>query len=174
MNNLEQLYPSLARFSDINWEAVTKEYESTSIEISFPEYLQLKAEEGDCPPYLFELAYYEMALASARTSDEPLPYRPGIYLNPTALFLALQFDVIGMLESASRGKVEVLEKDHVLCLFRGEGDKVKSLEVDQEELELLQFLENGPQFDVSFVDEKHQGQYQNLVQQGLILDLLST
>lgn len=174
MTNLEQLYPSLAQFSDIDWEAVTKEYEATSIEISFPEYLQLKAEEGDCPPYLFELAYYEMAMNNVRISDEPLPFKPGIYLNPTALFLSLQFDVPRMLKDALRGEIEIHEKDHVLCLYRGEGDEVRFREVGQAELEILQNLEEGPQFDHSFVKENDQEDFQKLVSEGIILDLYYT
>ena len=53
MNSLEQMFPSLTLFSDLDWEAVTQEYESQYIDLSFPESLQQKALDGDCPPYLF-------------------------------------------------------------------------------------------------------------------------
>lgn len=173
MNTLEKMFPSLTLFSDLNWEAVTREYESEYINLSFPEYLQQKSAEGDCPPYLFELAYYELALFDARTSSDPFPYRPGLYLNPTALFLSLQFDVKRMIEEAARGKIEVYEKPHVLCLFRDTHDKIQIMEVSQEDLSLLQNLEDGPKTNLDFVDEKNEKHFNKFCQSGLILDLLS-
>ena len=129
MNTLQQMFPSLTLFSDLNWEAVTQEYEAHYIDISFPEYLQQKALDGDCPPYLFELAFYELALFDARTSSEPFPFKPGVYLNPTALFLSLEYDVKKMLEEAARGNIDVFEKPHVLCLFRDPKDKIQMIGV---------------------------------------------
>ena len=58
MNSLEQMFPSLTLFSDLNWDKVKTEYESEYSDLSFPEYLQQKCIEGDCPPYLFELAFF--------------------------------------------------------------------------------------------------------------------
>lgn len=144
MNTLEKMFPSLTLFSDLNWEAVTQEYESHYIKLSFPEYLQQKALDGDCPPYLFELAFYELALFDARTSSENFPHEQGVYLNPTALFLSLEYDVKRMLEEASKGHVDVYEKDHVMAIFRDKHDKVHCEELDQEELSLLEQLEDGP------------------------------
>lgn len=173
MNALEQMFPSLTLFSDLNWEAVTQEYEADFIDISFPEYLQQKATEGDCPPYLFELAYFELALFDARTSSDPFPFKPGVYLNPTALFLSLEFDVKRMLDEAAEGKIEVYEKPHVLCLFRDKQDKVQIIEVSDEDLDLLQNLEDGPQSDKDFLEKKYQDHFEKFTKSGLILDLLS-
>lgn len=173
MNPLQQMFPSLTLFSDLDWEAVTQEYESQYIDISFPEYLQQKALDGDCPPYLFELAFYELAMFDARTSSEPFPFKPGIYLNPTALFLKLDFDVKKMIEEASRGNIEVYEKEHVLCLFRDTHDKIQIIEMSDQDLDLLQHLEDGPQNDKNFVAEKNQGHFKVFADSGLILDLLS-
>lgn len=173
MNPLQQMFPSLTLFSDLDWEAVTQEYESHYIDISFPEYLQQKALDGDCPPYLFELAFYELALFDARTSSEPFPFRPGVYLNPTALFLKLDFDVKKMIEEASHGNIEVYEKEHVLCLFRDTHDKIHIIEMSDQDLDLLQHLEDGPQNDKNFVEEKNQGHFNIFTRDGLILDLLS-
>lgn len=169
MNALEQMFPSLTLFSDLNWEEVTKEYESHYIDLSFPEYLQQKAEEGDCPPYLFELAYYELALFDARTSSEPFPHQPGVYLNPTALFLSLEFDVKRMLEEAAKGNIEIYEKPHVICLFRDTHDKVQIIEMSDDELDILQHLEDGPQPDKSFVTDHHKKQFETLAKKDLIL-----
>lgn len=173
MNALEQMFPSLTLFSDLNWDAVTKEYETDYIDLSFPEYLQQKSVDGDCPPYLFELAYYELALFDARTSSDPFPYKPGIYLNPTALFLSLEFDVKRMLDEAAEGNIEVYEKPHVLCLFRDSHDKIQIMEVSEEDLDLLQNLENGPQPDKKFIETKHADHFNQFTRNGLIIDLLS-
>lgn len=169
MNALQQMFPSLTLFSDLNWEAVTQEYESHYIDLSFPEYLQQKAEEGDCPPYLFELAFYELALFDARSSSEPFPHQPGVYLNPTALFLSLEFDVKRMLEEAAKGHIEVYEKPHVLCLFRDTSDKVQVIEMSEEDLDLLAHLEDGPQPDNAFVGENLKKQFEALTKKNLIL-----
>lgn len=173
MHALQQMFPSLTLFSDLDWDAVTHEYESEYIDISFPEYLQQKALEGDCPPYLFELAFYELALFDARTSAEPFPFQPGVYLNPTALFLSLEFDVKKMITDAQNGKIDVIERPHVLCLYRDTHDKIHTLEMTDEDLDLLQHLEDGPQTDKKFIDEKYMNHYEKFTRNGLILDLLS-
>lgn len=173
MHALEQMFPSLTLFSDLNWEAVTQEYESNYIDLSFPEYLQNKALEGDCPPYLFELAFYELALFDAKTSDEPFPFRPGIYLNPTALFLSLEFDVKRMLDEAKTGNIEVYERPHVLCLYRDKSDQIQIIEMSDEDLDLLQHLEDGPQESNEFVGDKTEA-FQKFTNDGLILDLLNS
>jgi hypothetical protein len=168
---LQQMFPSLTLFSDLDWDAVTREYESEYIDLSFPEYLQQKAVDGDCPPYLFELAFYELALFDAKTSDEPFPFKPGIYLNPTALFLSLEFDVKNMIDEAHKGTVDVIERPHVLCLYRDTHDVVHTVEMSEEELDLLQHLEDGPQNDMKFVNDKKI--FEKLQKSGIILDLLS-
>ena len=173
MHALQQMFPSLTLFSDLDWEAVTQEYESEYIDLSFPEYLQQKALDGDCPPYLFELAYYELALFDAKTSDEPFPFKPGVYLNPTALFLSLEFDVKKMIDDAGEGKIEVHERPHVLCLYRDRHDKIHTIEMTDNDLDLLQHLEDGPQTDKNFIDSKNKSHFEKFTRDGLILDLLS-
>lgn len=168
MNSLEQMFPSLTLFSDLDWDAVTKEYEADYIDMSFPEYLQQKALDGDCPPYLFELAFYELAKFDARTSREPFPHHAGIYLNPTALFLSLEFDVVKMLEEAAKGNIEIIERPHVLCLYRDKEDKIQTFEISENELELLEPLENGPQDDLSFVPKDSEKLFMDMVAKGLI------
>ena len=170
MNSLEQMFPSLTLFSDLNWEAVTQEYESNYIDLSFPEYLQQKAEEGDCPPYLFELAFFELALFDVKTSSDPFPSQEGVYLNPTALFLSLEFDVLTMLEEAQAGKIEVVERPHVLCLFRDKKDQIHFQELSQEELSILQNLEEGPQPDDQFLQIGERFLFEKMVMLGIILN----
>lgn len=172
MHALQQMFPSLTLFSDLDWEAVTKEYETEYMDLSFPEYLQQKALDGDCPPYLFELAFYELALFDAKTSAEPFPHRPGIYLNPTALFLSLEFDVRQMLKDAEGGEIDVIERPHVLCLYRDAQDALKTLEMSDEDLELLEHLEDGPQDSRDFVSKKSEGHFRKFIENGLVLDLL--
>ncbi|WP_408095484.1 hypothetical protein ACJVC5_10615 [Peredibacter sp. HCB2-198] len=170
MNSLQKMFPSLTLFSDLNWEAVTEEYERDYIDLAFPEYLQQKSLDGDCPPYLFELAFYELALYDAKTSIEPFPHQSGIFLNPTALFLSLEFDVSKMLEQALSGNIEIIERPHVLCLFRDTHDKLHTMELSEEALELLQFLEDGPQSDREFVQDEIQ--FNELKKTGLIIENL--
>lgn len=168
MRSLQTMFPSLSKFSDLDWEAVTREYEATSIGISFPEYLQIKAEQGDCPPYLYELAFYELAAFDAKSSVTPFPHQPGIYLNPTALFLNLEFDIPRMLEEAELGNIEVFERSLILCIYRDKDDVVNSVELDGPSLELLSQLEDGPLTNIS----KRNQNYEFLVKRGLILDLI--
>lgn len=172
MHALQQMFPSLTLFSDLDWEAVTQEYETDYIDISFPEYLQQKTLEGDCPPYLFELAFYELALFDAKTSDEPFPYKTGVYLNPTALFLSLEFDVKRMLEVAATGKIEIYERNHVLCIFKDTHDRIHLLEMTEDELDLLQHLEDGPQLNTNFVPLKFQEHFKKFEKNGLVLNLV--
>jgi hypothetical protein len=172
MSSLQQMFPSLTTFSDLDWEAVTREYEATSIGISFPEYLQIKAEQGDCPAYLFELAFFELAAFDAKTSAEPFPFMPGVYLNPTALFLNLEYDITRMLEEAEQGKIAVYERPHILCLYRDSKDEVNSLELDKDALEILEKLEDGPITEPQKLSSLKKDNLEHLVQKGLILDLL--
>lgn len=172
MHALQQMFPSLTLFSDLDWDAVTKEYETEYMDISFPEYLQQKALDGDCPPYLFELAFFELALFDTKTSSEPLPHQPGIYLNPTALFLSLEFDIRQMLQLAKEGNLEIIEKPHVLCLYRNQNDEIEGMEMSEEELEILQHLEDGPQMSRDFIGEQQRHHFQKFLEQGLVLDLI--
>lgn len=171
MNALEQMFPALTLFSDLDWVAVTQEYESDYIDISFPEYLQQKALDGDCPPYLFELAYYELAMLDVKTSIEPFPYKNGIYLNPTALFLSLEFDIKKMMDDSLKGTIEVHERPNVLCIFKDTHDVIHRMELPDEDLGILQHLEDGPKMDTDFLHPSQKNQFQKLVNLGLILTL---
>lgn len=169
MHTLEKMFPSLTLFSDLDWAAVTQEYEADYIDISFPEYLQQKALDGDCPLYLFELAFYELALFDAKTSSEAFPHQPGIYLNPTALFLSLEFDVKRMLAQAKTGQIEVHERPNVICIFRDTKDELHIEELSEESLDMLQHLEDGPAQDSKFAHNK--SLYQKFVASGLIIEI---
>lgn len=171
MSSLQKMFPSLTLFSDLDWPTVQKEYETTAADLSFPEYLQQKAEDGDCPFHLFEIAFYEMALFEAKTSNDPLPTAPGVHLNPTALFLSLEYDVPTMIDKAKAGEIDIIERSHVLCLFRDKNDRVRSVELDEPALEMLENLEDGPQKDSSFVAQNMKSRYAEMVKYGLVLDL---
>jgi hypothetical protein len=173
MNSLEQMYPSLTLFSDLSWEKVKIEYESDYSDLSFPEYLQQKCVEGDCPPYLFELAFFEQALFELKAMTEINPSQDGIYLNPYSLFLNLDFDIKRMLDDASLGKIDVHEKQHVICLFRDKEHKISILEATDEDLFLLQKLEEGPREDESFVDKNQKNIYEKFLESGLIWKISS-
>ncbi len=171
MSPLEQMFPSLTLFSDLNWEKVTSEYLTEYGDITFPEYLQQKHIEGDCPPYLFELAFFEQALFELKEMKVELPSQKGIFLNPTSLFLSLEFDIKKMLEDAHEGQVKIIEKQHVVCLFKNKSGQIISIETSDEELFLLQKLEEGPREDSSFVEKNQQSFFEKFIQNGLILNI---
>jgi hypothetical protein len=77
-----------------------------------------------------------------------------------------------MLDEAAKGNIDVYEKSHVLGLFRDTHDKIQIIELSDDELDLLQFLEDGPQSDRKFVTEKNRKHFDNLAKKNLILDLM--
>ena len=82
----------------------------------FPQFLQDKASEGDCPGYLFELAYFELLQDQIISYEWEAPKLKGINLNPSLSFLNLEFDVGLMMDEAAKGSVQVVQRPHVLCL----------------------------------------------------------
>lgn len=141
--NLKDSFPSLSLFSDMDWDAVLKEYEPTSKFVTFPEYLAIKAEEGDCPQHIFELAYFDSALANIQEGEFFFPDEPGTFLNPSACFLSLDHDILKMVTEAHDGKINVIERQNVLSIFVNTDGEIIFHELSLAELEVLQKLENG-------------------------------
>ena len=162
--NLKASFPSLALFSDMDWNAVAKEYDVSSKIITFPEYLEFKAEEGDCPQHLFELAYFDAALKSIEEGEFFFPDDPGIHLNPSACFLSFDHDILTMVKEAHEGKINVIERQNVLCLFVDQEGEICFHEISAPELDLLQKLEVGT------LSEDHEA-LPGLTQAGLILSV---
>jgi hypothetical protein len=144
MKDLAQQFQSLNLFSDLEWDKVIAEYEGEYVHMTFPEYLQQKAIDGDCPSYLFEIAFFEQALMEARNSDVKFPHQPGTYLNPSTLFLSLEFDIPKMLTEAKKGNPEIIEASQILAVYRDETDQVHTLPLSQDELRILEKMEDGP------------------------------
>lgn len=144
MKDLARQFQSLNLFSDLEWDKVIAEYEGEYVHLTFPEYLQQKAIEGDCPAYLFEIAFFEQALMEARHSDAKFPHQPGTYLNPSALFLSLEYDIPKMLTEAKLGNPEVIEASQIFAIYRDETDQVHTLPLTKEELRILEKMEDGP------------------------------
>lgn len=172
MNSLEAQFPHLKLFCHMNWEEVTREYESHYFNISFPEYLQQKAIDGDCPDYLFELAYYEMAMNQARTIKLTYPYLPGIYLNPSALFLSLEYDIPSMLKLAQEEGPALIEREIYLCIYQDTQGRARVHELIHEELQILQLLEDGPAFEYKVFEDVDIDYFNQLTRNEIILDLL--
>ncbi len=141
--NLKDAFPSLSLFSDMDWSAVSQEYEPSSKFITFPEYLALKAEEGDCPQHIFELAYFDAALTGLQEGEFIFPDSPGIFLNPSACFLSLDHDILKMVTDAHDGKINIIERQNVLTIFVNMDGEIQFHELSRAELELLQQLEDG-------------------------------
>lgn len=140
---LKDAFPHLSLFSDMDWSSVAEEYEKTSRFVTFPEYLELKAEEGDCPHYLFELAYFDSALTGLQESEFIFPETPGLHLNPSARFLSLDHDILKMVSDAHEGTISVIERQNVLCIYVDGDGEIRFHELNASELEVLQAMENG-------------------------------
>jgi hypothetical protein len=160
--DLRDSFPSLALFSDMDWIAVEKEFEISSKIITFPEYLEFKAEEGDCPQYLFELAYFDAALKSIEEGEFFFPESPGIHLNPSACFLSFDHDILKMVKDAHEGTINVIERQNVLSVYVDPTGEIRFHEISIPELDLLQKLE------ASILSKDHEA-LPGLTQAGLIL-----
>lgn len=170
MNTYQEMFPHLTLISDIDWEKTINEFLSFS-DLTFPDYLELKSQEGDCPSYLVELAYYEMALFELKKNPISLPQKPGIYLNSTVVFLNLEFDIKKMIEDANQGDVIIFRRPHYLCLFKNKLNKISSLEIKKEDLKILQYLENGPKQDLNFLTSQEKNVLKRLKENDIILDV---
>lgn len=149
---LETMYPSLTVFSDMNWSEVSQEYlvshdeRPTDLDdflFNFPAYLQDKAADGDCPVYLFELAFYELLQNQTLLTDLEIPSEKGFHLNPSLSFLNLEFDINVMLDEATKGNVQLIRRPHILCIYRDPVKGLNHLDITTPMLEVLQQLENG-------------------------------
>lgn len=171
MTTYEQMFPGLTLFSDLNWKVVAEEYESNYSDMTFPEYLQQKSIEGDCPPYLFELAYYELAFFELKNAhDLSVPDKRGLLLNPTAHFLSLEFDIKQMTENASKGNIEIIERPHVLCIFKNHSNGAICVhELHEDELTLLSEFEE-PKENFQIENDPKKSQIHHFIENGLILN----
>jgi hypothetical protein len=120
---------------------------------------------------LFEIAFYELARHEAMNSEISFPQKSGIHLNPTALFLSLEYDVEKMLQDAELGKIAVLPRSHVLCVYRDKKDQFQSVELDEDSLDILEHLEDGPQKDLSFLKDKDHKEFLQLLSYGIVFNI---
>lgn len=172
MNSLESQFQNLNLFCQMNWDEVTTEYENFYLELSFPEYLQQKAQEGDCPDYLYELAYFEMALNQVRNEKLVYPYIPGIYLNPSCVFLSFEYNIPSMIDLARNGSPALIEKECFICCFQNTLGEVKSVELTEQDLQVLKLLEDGPAFNDEVFESVNPELLRQLSSKEIILDLL--
>ena len=178
---LETMYPSLTVFSDLNWEEVTQEYIASHDErpqdveefvFNFPQYLQDKTASGDSPPYLYELAYFELLQNQMIGNSIILPNATGIYLNPSLSFLNLEYDVCVMIDEATKGNVQLIERPHVLCIYHHPLRGLHHVEITTKTLEILKELEDGPLKTRSDLPTTQQKSLHELIALGLILEII--
>lgn len=169
MSSLQKMFPSLTLFSDLNWDQVTEEYQRDYADVSFPEYLQQKASDGDCPPYLFELAFYELAKSEVHQLKEETKDLKGVCLNPSALFLNLEFDVSRMIKEAELEQIEIVERPNILCIYLDHNDKAQEIELSQSDLEVLEHLEDGPATDKKFIKPNQEETFEKLKNLGIVI-----
>jgi hypothetical protein len=177
---LENMYPSLTVFSDLNWNQVAQEYIASHDQrpedveefiFNFPEYLQDKAAEGDSPPFLFELAFFELMKSQMIEAMIETPQVAGLYLNPTLSFLNLEYDVVLMIDEATKGNVQVIERPHVLCIYRHPQRGLHHLEITTPILEVLKELEDGPLTSRNKLPLPQQQTLNELIELGLVLEI---
>lgn len=148
---LETMYPSLTTFSDLKWDEVSREYIASHDErptdiddfiFNFPAYLQDKSADGDCPVYLFELAFLELLREQILNNELEEIDSEGLHLNPSLSFLNLEHDVIRMMDEAAKGNVQIIERPHILCIYRHPVQGLSHVEITTKYLEILQALES--------------------------------
>lgn len=178
---LETMYPSLTVFSDLNWEDVTQEYIASHDErpqdieefvFNFPQYLQDKTAAGDSPAYLFELAYFELLQSQMIGNTIIFPNTIGIYLNPSLSFLNLEYDISMMIDEATKGSVQLIERPHVLCIYHHPLRGLHHIEITTTTLEILKELEDGPLKNRSDLPTNQQKTLHELIGLGLILEII--
>lgn len=149
---LEEMYPSLSLFSDINWDEVAREYMVSHDErptdldefiINFPDFLQEKCQSGDSPDYLFELAYVELLQNQILSTEIDYPEESGLHLNPTLSFLNLEYDINLMLDEAEKGNIQLVERSHILCIYRHPTIGLHHLYVTNPMIEILELIEHN-------------------------------
>ena len=177
---LEKMYPSLTEFSDLNWDEVSREYIAShdqrpkDIEefvFDFPQYLQDKAIAGDSPAYLFELAFFELLQGQIIATTLTFPFQQGIFLNPSLSFLNLEYDVSLMMDEATKGNVQIIERPHVLCIYRHPRLGLHHVDVTSPMLEVLQALEKGPVNSRSDFPALQQKTLSSLIELGIVLEI---
>jgi hypothetical protein len=177
---LEKTFPSLTVFSDLNWDDVAREYIAAHDErptdlddftFNFPQFLQDKASDGDCPTYLFELAYFELLQSQILENELILPEEKGLHLNPSLSFLNLEFDVGMMMDEATKGSVQILQRPHVLCLYSHPTRGLHNIEVTTPILETLQLLEEDSLENREAVPKHLQETLQKLIDLGVIVEI---
>lgn len=177
---LVKMYPSLSVFSDINWDDLAQEYIASHDErphdleeflFNFPHYLQDKAAAGDCPVYLFELAYYEYLQNQILQNQIDPPEVAGLHLNPSLSFLNLEFDVNLMLDEATKGNVQIIQRPHVLCLYQHPSKGFHHIDITTPVLKVLQKLENGPLSSLSELPQEDHSTVNHLIELGIILKI---
>lgn len=177
---LEEMYPSLNVFSDINWNEISQEYiashESPPQDIEdfvfgFPQFLQEKASQDECPVYLYELAYFELIENQLISSKIILPKSPGIHLNPSLSFLSLEFDIGLMRDEATKGNVLVIQRPHIICLYRQKTKGVHQIEISPSFLDVLQKLEETTSLIKTEWPLHEQQTLNQLIELGLVIEI---
>ena len=178
---LEETFPSLSFFSDLDWDTITQEYigthESAPQDIEefvfgFPLFLQDKAAREECPPYLFELAYFELMESELLNSELDVPVSSGYHLNPTLRFLSFEFDISQMMEEAIEGNHQIISRPHVLCLYHHPENGPQQTDMKPEHLETLQRLEDGPIGLSIDLTQSEKEVFNELIDLGLILKIV--
>jgi hypothetical protein len=76
-----------------------------------------------------------------------------------------------MIADALKGEIAVVEKEHILAVYRDQSNQVHTIALTQAELALLQELEDGPKANHSFLSHSSPVIFQDLVRKKLILDI---
>lgn len=177
---LEEVFSSLTLFSDLNWNEIIREYIAShekrpenleEFVFNFPLFLQSKAMDGDCPPYLHELAFVELMQTQALSQEIEIPDVVGFHLNPTLSFLNLEFDINLMLDEAAKGGIQIIQRPHVLCIYRDPNEGLNHLDITTDYLVVLQKLEDGPLSETETLTSSELETLKKLQKLGLIIEI---
>ncbi len=169
MLELQQIYPNLQLFCDLNWELIAEEFRNYNSGKSFPEFLIDKSFEGDCPTYIFEMAFYEDTFFKLQNLKHNFSEESGIHLNPTVHFLSLEFDIAQMIDNAKKGIINIIERPHVLALFKTKDDKIHQQSLSKEDLIILQEFEDGPKQRGEILHPEHLLHINELILTGILV-----
>ena len=120
---------------------------------------------------IMNIGDFELLQSQILENELILPEEKGLHLNPSLSFLNLEFDVGMMMDEATKGSVQILQRPHVLCLYSHPTRGLHNIEVTTPILETLQLLEEDSLENREAVPKHLQETLQKLIDLGVIVEI---